>query len=552
MDKNENLRDLRAELAGSRLTRPERTRAQAQASDIKAELAESQPTPAKAADAEPHAASSPPASTSQLGQVTPGEASSQRTTKERPGTTDPTVEAAVSALENRPNAPTAPPPAATATTPNTGPVPETKDPLRDLVNHLAALASKIEGSDPRLAKDIQRLVESLKNGKDTAREQFQTRVAYALQDAERILGPLPNVSQGLRDQMTLLATTQRGLHNEPLQQLLRDTPHIADTALVRLIRETAGTVARERDQHSTPIVNRVGGLIERARHAPRTGALDHPSGHPSPTEGQIAPTPAGVTPSAQAAPNRHTNPALPQSADRPPQPVLVTSQASGPGALVSIFRALRDPNAPAREPWDSPLTPLGPRIGPFEAKLDARANERQLAEAERAARTAQDALRQFSQGPGASVLNKIRDAARAEPEGFHGVMTEMREGGKYADLRKQFNTALATERGLGAAYDRATIALSQYGAQRTAADAIISRRPDATALSSRFEQMDAELGQSASAIPGRKDGQSALDEVADKAREIMTKAVDAIRSMFGRKATATAAPSASPSAAPVP
>jgi hypothetical protein len=88
MDKNENLRDIRAELAGSRLARPERARAQAQASEIKAELAESQPTPAKAADAEPHAASSPPASTSQLGQVTPGEASSQRTTTGGPRPTD--------------------------------------------------------------------------------------------------------------------------------------------------------------------------------------------------------------------------------------------------------------------------------------------------------------------------------------------------------------------------------------------------------------------------------------------------------------------------------
>jgi hypothetical protein len=176
-----------------------------------------------------------------------------------------------------------------------------------------------------------------------------------------------------------------------------------------------------------------------------------------------------------------------------------------------------------------------------------------LAAAERSGRAALDALQQFANGPGASVMNRIRETARSDPRGLAGVMAEMREGGKYADLRTQFNNALGTEKGLGAVYDRAALALSQYGANRTAADAVISHRPDAVALNARFETLDAEIGQAASSIPGRKDGTSALDEFGEKAREIVTKAIDTVRSIFSRgpSADTTARHAAGPSAAPV-
>jgi hypothetical protein len=531
MDKNENLRDLRAELAGSRLTPAERAAAEARV----AAAAGTSPAPAD--------------------QVTVSSRSRQRSTSGDSRPTDPTIEAAVSAVESRAAAETSRPAAATASTPgtgaaaSTGPSTATKDPVRDLVNQLAAIETRLAATDPHLAQAVRQLADTARQGKGTSTEQFQTSLAYALQDAERIVGPLLDVPQGLREQMALLATTKRGLHNERLQALLRDTPNLADSELVGVIRRNANTAARAHDQHSPTINNRIDRLIEWARHAPRLDPAPNPwvassSANHAPATPTHAPT---TPPQPPTEPSQQDRRQAPQT-----QGVVTTTHATGPRGLLSIFRGLRDPGAPAREPWDSPLSPLGPRVTALDAKLTARNEERQLAEAERAGRAALDALRHFSHGPGARVLNKIRDAARTEPEGFHGVMTEMREGGKYADLRKEFNAALGTERGLGAAYDRATLALSQYGAQRTAADAIISRRPDAKALANRFEQIDADLGQAASTIPGRKDGNSALDEVADKAREIVTKAVDAIRSMFGRKAGATAAPSAGASPAPVP
>jgi hypothetical protein len=125
----------------------------------------------------------------------------------------------------------------------------------------------------------------------------------------------------------------------------------------------------------------------------------------------------------------------------------------------------------------------------------------------------------------------------------------MREGGRYADLRRQFNSALVAEKGFGAAYDRAASALAQYGDNRGVVDQILSRRADAAALAGRFDKMDAEIGQAASVIPGRKGGKSALDELADKAAEIVKRAVETVRAAFtsSPSADATSRPSPSPS-----
>jgi hypothetical protein len=48
-------------------------------------------------------------------------------------------------------------------------------------------------------------------------------------------------------------------------------------------------------------------------------------------------------------------------------------------------------------------------------------------------------------------MNRIRVAARAEPGGIAAVLSEMRQGGRFADLRQQFNNALETGRGVMAA-----------------------------------------------------------------------------------------------------
>jgi hypothetical protein len=106
------------------------------------------------------------------------------------------------------------------------------------------------------------------------------------------------------------------------------------------------------------------------------------------------------------------------------------------------------------------------------------------------------------------------------------------------------------EQGIAASYDRAVAGLAQYGAQRTAIEPLLAGKANAANLIGKFEKLDAEIGQSASAIPGRGEGKTALDELAAKSREIIAGAVESVRNAFGRSAEATASPSPSPGAGP--
>ena len=106
----------------------------------------------------------------------------------------------------------------------------------------------------------------------------------------------------------------------------------------------------------------------------------------------------------------------------------------------------------------------------------------------------------------------------------------MRVGGRFADLRHQFNNALHTERGVAAAYDNAAAALAGYGQQRATLNEVIARRPEAISLSAKFEQMDAEIGEAAANTPSRHDGKTMTWTIlAQKAAELLQRAVDAVK-----------------------
>jgi hypothetical protein len=129
------------------------------------------------------------------------------------------------------------------------------------------------------------------------------------------------------------------------------------------------------------------------------------------------------------------------------------------------------------------------------------------------------------------------------------VLSEMRDGGKFADLRRQFNNALETDLGLARAYDKASAALRTFDRDRSNVQDIIGRRPDATAITQRFEKLDAEIGEAAAKTPSRNDGQSMFDDLSRKAAELVQTAIAAVKSTLSRSpsADATSRPSPSPS-----
>jgi hypothetical protein len=142
-----------------------------------------------------------------------------------------------------------------------------------------------------------------------------------------------------------------------------------------------------------------------------------------------------------------------------------------------------------------------------------------------------------------AILTKIRDAAKAIG-GIEYVLSEMRPGGAFEDLRKEFNVALSHNEGFAAAYEKATSAVSGYAGAR--AGMITATRSGADANLARLEVLDQEIGAAAKALPGVKDGKSVLDEALEGGKEIVEKTFTAVRQAFSRDSTVRG-PSPSPS-----
>ena len=169
----------------------------------------------------------------------------------------------------------------------------------------------------------------------------------------------------------------------------------------------------------------------------------------------------------------------------------------------------------------------------------AAANQAQAVQ--QAGERAQSALEGLGALPGGVTLARVREAAQGEPGGAQAVVAGMVPGGKFAELRTAFNAALARDRGFASAYDRATAEVIAYGQARLRLDG----------HGERFEDMDKAIGQASEAIPGRKDGRSVQDEIAEKAMQVAAFLKDAVRRIGNAISSAQAPkPAASPAMVP--
>jgi|SRR5580658_89543 hypothetical protein len=431
--------------------------------------------------------------------------------------------------------------------------------LKDVIARLDAAALQLELINPSLANNIRTIVQQANGPAQADQPAFRTRVAYAFVETEKSSGPLA-VAPAIREEMLRLATSVPGLLNERAQDLLKATITIADSKLASDIRAAAADIARQPQQSTPDIESRLDILENRARLAGRVPSAD--AGAPAaanpaaPAETARVPPPRSSIGVSEAEPPRSATPhRLPpaQHETRQPErePAQIAGQSAGVNAILSIVAAFRRPEPTKPLPWDGPPASLAERHDRFERQvMEPRRGDQSIQAAERAGQAALEALRGFGAGPAAEILTRIQDAAKATPGGLPTVLSEMREGGRFAGLRQEFNSALVTEQGIAASYDRAVAGLAQYGAQRTAIEPLLAGKANAANLIGKFEKLDAEIGQSASAIPGRQDGKSALDELAAKTREIIAGAVETVRYAFGRSAEATASPSPSPGAGP--
>jgi hypothetical protein len=200
-----------------------------------------------------------------------------------------------------------------------------------------------------------------------------------------------------------------------------------------------------------------------------------------------------------------------------------------------------------------------PTAGPDYAALNAayennsgqqRRDTASVERARNAGSAARDALQALHKNPGETVLKRIQEAAAQTRGGMHEVLAEMRQGGKYQDLREAFNGALTRENTFSAAYKDATAKLGTYADQRTKIAPIIDKQPNSTAIAAQLRQLDAEVGEVAAVLPGEKEGQSALEDLKERAAEFVEKAFEAIKNLFKRNPDAAPASRPSPSPGP--
>ena len=402
------------------------------------------------------------------------------------------------------------------------------DPTHQLLQQLQRAQPMIATLDRSLAQTIQTLAQEGADPARRAQAGFRHQVAYALQDLEKLpVWPIQMPAE-LRSEMTRLAVTAPGLENPRMLALMRATSSLQDKELIRDIREAGASIGVQPNQHGATVESSIDALENRMRLSRR-------------------PAEAGPAHENEARQSTDTFPRR-SAQDQPATGVAAAGQQqrSGRDPLYTILAAMRPRDPGPGAALDPSHTPMRDRIAAFGAQLRNDRDERALTRAERSGRTALEALDAFRTGEGAIVMNRIRAAGRSEPGGLAAVLAEMRPGGRFADLRQEFNSALMTERGVTAAYDKAAAALARYGEDRGAVEEIIARRPDAANLTAKFERLDAEIGEAARGTPSRRDAKTMVDDLAQKVADLLRRAVDTVKSVFTRSPAAETATRAAP------
>ncbi|MBO1360179.1 hypothetical protein J2D73_10250 [Acetobacter sacchari] len=214
-------------------------------------------------------------------------------------------------------------------------------------------------------------------------------------------------------------------------------------------------------------------------------------------------------------------------------------------AVIGGFSRLAGALASKIEAQPSSVTPGWMERAMERSKNHAEArSEREMDQTARMGSEAVEAMQALRQGPGSSILSAIRDAAANDPGGVSGVLSEMKPGGKYAALHSQFETEKQNSQSFVAGLEDAAAKVQAYGKGREAAYKLGETLGTSTRVEQRFAQIDARIGHEAASVPGDRPGSSMLENMSEKARELVQKAIEAVSRMF------RAAPSSGPTMAP--
>jgi len=433
------------------------------------------------------------------------------------------------------------PPKAQAATPDT-PEDDAADPreaaLREVLDKLQLALPALQSADKSLAQHVDSVIRQAGDPLRFNQRSFQHAIAYAAQDTTKILGATRfELAPESANELSKLAGSAPGLENKAFKSLLQGTGQIDDGNLVRDIRRMASEIGQQADQNTPAIRGQLEALENRVRLAPIVATVAEAQPQTPQPETPDAPGTENTL-AAQAAETQRRQTAAARQAQNGSFLPGVATNARQDG----MFRSLRSNGPFNTPPWEAGAQSFAGRLNAFEARMREGKDAIALRAAEHSARAAMEAMEGFRNSEGGVIMNRIRAAAQSDPNGLAGVLSEMKQGGKFADLRQQFNNTLADEKGVIAAYDRAAEALARYGADRQAIEPIIARRPDAINLSAKFDAMDREIGQAAGELPSRRDGKTMLEDLSKQAAELLQRAVDNIKHLFNRNPSPGASP----------
>lgn len=457
----------------------------------------------------------------------------------------------------KPNAETAPSLEATAE------APPKVDPILILLAKMQTATASFTAGENGLTRGINQLAERAATGDVTKDATFRTHVAYALQDINRVLGANAiELPAALNAEMTKLAATSPGLTNKAMEAMLQGTQDIGDRGLVRDLRRAAASMATMgADQSSAAVGPIIEAFENRVRLSPRQEGVQRQTTQPGPPvnekearqstamEGEIA-SGSRTEVRASASPGGSLE-ERPQGQGEQITEEPTTVQAH-PKRLVShIMNGLSKRTVAGPAPWASPTVSMEERMSGLGQRLDAGRTDQLIRSAEKSGVAYMNAIETFSVGAGAEILGKIDAAGSTEPGGLTTVMQQMQPGGRYANLRAEFDSALQTDRVFAAAYNQVQKTGQQYGTDRLAVTTDFdAKKLDMRQLDARFQKAEEAIGDATERIPGRKPGTNVTDELGQKITDFLKRAVEKVRSMFGQEAKPDQRSSASPNMGP--
>jgi hypothetical protein len=219
---------------------------------------------------------------------------------------------------------------------------------------------------------------------------------------------------------------------------------------------------------------------------------------------------------------------------RAPQDQFRAARKTGPEAATAGATASTNTTRAPTKNATASQGGLRDKLTTFTAeRMQPRRDAEQVRDVTHAAAGVIASLQALEQQETTGILTRIHDAAKTNG-GIENVLSEMRPGGQFEDLRKEFNTVLSHDKGFAAAYDKATSAIADYAETRAALAP--PPRPRGDPNLARLQTLDNEIAEAMKTLPGVKDGQSAFEDLVDGGKEAVQKLLSTVEQTFSRNA----------------